>query len=96
MKTELADFDGDWFRTNRFLELARRNTDFPELTGPILHAFAEKVLVHEADKANYNKPRWAYGIAMSKLSDYRNKAGTKFSRRCGSRFKRRYKGLTSY
>jgi DNA invertase Pin-like site-specific DNA recombinase len=52
MKTELERFDADSLRADRFLELAKRYTDFPELTGPILHAFVEKVLVHEADKSS--------------------------------------------
>jgi DNA invertase Pin-like site-specific DNA recombinase len=52
MKADLAEFDGDGLRADRFLELAKRYTDFPELTGSIIHAFVEKVLVHEADKSS--------------------------------------------
>ena len=34
------------------MELAKKYTDFTELTAPILHEFVEKVLVHEADKSS--------------------------------------------
>jgi hypothetical protein len=50
MQAELGRFDGDSLRAGRFLELARRYTEFDELTPRMLHAFVEKVVVHEADK----------------------------------------------
>lgn len=34
------------------MELAKRYTDFTELTVPILHEFIEKVIVHEADRSS--------------------------------------------
>lgn len=34
------------------MELAREYTDFTTLTAPILHAFVQKVVVHEADKSS--------------------------------------------
>ena len=39
-------------RVDKFLELAKKYTDFTELTAPILYEFVEKVLVHEADKSS--------------------------------------------
>jgi len=44
--------DRDSFRADKFIELARKYTDFTGLTAPILHAFVEKVIVHEADKSS--------------------------------------------
>jgi len=52
LKTELEQFDTDSLRADKFLELARRYTDFTELTAPMLHEFVEKVIVHEADKSS--------------------------------------------
>jgi hypothetical protein len=52
MKSELERFDADGLRADRFLELAKRYTEFSELTAPMLHAFVEKVVVHEADRSS--------------------------------------------
>jgi len=49
---ELEQFDRDSFRADKFLELTRSYTDFTELTSTLLHAFVEKVVVHEADKSS--------------------------------------------
>ena len=52
LKKALEQFDSDSLRADKFLELAKRYTDFTDLTAPILHEFIEKVLVHEADKSS--------------------------------------------
>ncbi len=52
LKAELEQFDSDSLRADKFLELARRYTDFSELTAPMLTEFVEKVIVHEADKSS--------------------------------------------
>jgi len=52
LKAELEQFDTDSLRADKFLELARRYTDFTELTAPMLHEFVEKVIVHEADRSS--------------------------------------------
>ena len=52
LQAELEQFDKDSLRADKFLELAKRYTDFPELTAPILHEFVDKVIVHEADKSS--------------------------------------------
>ena len=52
LKAELAQFDSDGLRADKFLELAKRYTDFTELTAPLLHEFVEKVIVHEADRSS--------------------------------------------
>jgi hypothetical protein len=52
LKAELEQFDSDSLRADKFLELARRYSDFDELTAPMLHEFVEKVIVHEADKSS--------------------------------------------
>lgn len=52
LKIELAQFESDSLRADKFLELAREYTDFTALTAPILHAFVDRVVVHEADKSS--------------------------------------------
>ena len=52
LKTELEQFDSDGHRADRFIELAKRYADIPELTSPLLQEFVEKVVVHEADKSS--------------------------------------------
>jgi len=52
LKKELEQFDSDSLRADKFLELSKRYTDFSELTAPTLHAFVEKVVVHEADRSS--------------------------------------------
>ncbi len=51
LKAELAAFDADSTRADRFMELVKRYTDFTDLTAPMLHEFVEKILVHEADRS---------------------------------------------
>ncbi|MDR2647681.1 MAG: DUF4368 domain-containing protein [Oscillospiraceae bacterium] len=52
LKEELSRFEADTFRADSFLELAKRYTDFSELTPAMLHEFVEKVVVHEGDKSS--------------------------------------------
>ena len=52
LKVELAQFDSDSLRTDKFMELVKRYTDFSELTPAVLHEFVEKVVVHEADRSS--------------------------------------------
>jgi len=52
LKAEIEQFDSDSLRADKFLELARRYTDFSELTAPMLHEFIDRVLVHQADRSS--------------------------------------------
>jgi len=52
MKAALEQFDSDSLRADKFLELAKRYTDFSELTAPMITEFVEKVIVHDADKSS--------------------------------------------
>jgi hypothetical protein len=52
LQAELDQFAKDSLRADKFLELAKKYTDLPELTAPILHEFVDKVVVHEADKSS--------------------------------------------
>lgn len=47
---ELAQFQTDTANVEKFLDLAKRYTDFTELTTPMLNQFVDKILVHEAEK----------------------------------------------
>ena len=52
MKAELEQFEKDGLRADKFLELAKRYTDYSELTAPMIAEFIEKVIVHEADRSS--------------------------------------------
>ena len=52
VKGELAAYEQDTANVEQFMELARRYTDFSELTTPMLNEFVEKIVVHEADKSS--------------------------------------------
>jgi len=48
---ELIDtWSEDKLKTDKFIELVKRYTDFSELTTPMLNEFIEKIVVHEGDK----------------------------------------------
>ena len=48
--TALDSFNADSTRADKFIELAKRYTDFSELTTPMINEFIEKIVVYEADK----------------------------------------------
>jgi hypothetical protein len=52
LKTGLEQFNDDGDRAAKFAELARRYTDFTELTAAMLNEFVDKIFVHEAERAN--------------------------------------------
>lgn len=51
-EADLDDYKADTKNLEQFLLLARKYTDFSELTTPMINEFIEKILVHEADKSS--------------------------------------------
>ena len=49
-QTELDAFDADTVRVDQFMALARKYTDFSELTTPMINEFVDKIIVHKAVK----------------------------------------------
>ncbi|MCD7880704.1 MAG: recombinase family protein [Clostridiales bacterium] len=47
---ELDTYNEDTTRADKFLELAKKYTDFTELTTPMIYEFVDKVLVHKPEK----------------------------------------------
>ena len=47
----LADFEKDTVNIDSFLVLAKKYTDFTELTTPMLNEFVDKILVHAPDRS---------------------------------------------
>ena len=45
-------YNTDSVRADRFLELVKKHTEFPEFTPALLNEFVEKIVVHEADKSS--------------------------------------------
>ncbi len=50
-ETSLASFEQDTARVDHFLALAKKYTDFSELTTPMINEFIEKIIVHAPDKS---------------------------------------------
>ena len=48
-QSKLDAFNGDTLRADQFLKLARKYTDFSELTTPMILEFVDKILVHKPD-----------------------------------------------
>jgi hypothetical protein len=67
LQTELDAFNADSDRSDRFIEIVKRHTDFSELTAPMIAEFIEKIVVHEADKSS--------GERVQKVDVYLNYIG---------------------
>ena len=50
-QARLDQFNEDTDRADKFLALAKKYTDFSELTAPMLHEFVEKIMVHAPDRS---------------------------------------------
>ena len=46
----LSSFEEDTARVEQFMELARKYTDFSELTTPMINEFIEKIIIHAPEK----------------------------------------------
>jgi hypothetical protein len=51
LQVQIGDYTSDSLKADRFMDLARRHTEFDELTPAMLNEFVEKVVIHEADKS---------------------------------------------
>ena len=52
LQTEIAVFNAEGNNAIQFIEVVRKYTEIPKLTGTILNEYIEKIIVHEADKSN--------------------------------------------
>ena len=50
METQMSAFAEDTDRAKQFLELAKKYTDFSELTTPMINEFIEKIIVHAPER----------------------------------------------
>ena len=53
MREQIDTWSEDKLKTDKFIELVKRYTDFSELTTPMLNEFIEKLVVHEGDKRGH-------------------------------------------
>ena len=67
IRDDLAQFDSDSVRVDKFMELVKRYTDFSELTPAMLHEFVEKVIVFNGEKKN--------GVREQRVDIYLNYIG---------------------
>ena len=51
-EANLASYEEDTARAEQFLELAKKYTDFTELTTPMINEFIEKIIVHAPEKVD--------------------------------------------
>ena len=51
-QADLEGFEADTAKVDQFMALARKYTDFSELTTPMINEFVDKIVVHEADKSS--------------------------------------------
>ena len=52
LQKELDEFNADSFKTDNFIELVRRYTEFEELSTQMLNEYIEKIVVHAPDKSS--------------------------------------------
>ena len=50
-QAQLDAFNADTVRVDQFLALAKKYTDFTELTTPMIFEFVDKIVVHKADRS---------------------------------------------
>ena len=50
MEMQMSAFAEDTDRAKQFLELARKYTDFSELTTPMINEFIERIIVHAPER----------------------------------------------
>ena len=50
-QADLESFEADTAKVDQFMALARKYTDFSELTTPMINEFVDKIVVHEADRS---------------------------------------------
>ena len=48
----VSDFEEDTVRVEQFMELAKKYTDFSELTTPMINEFIDKIVVHAPEKVD--------------------------------------------
>ena len=65
LQTQINAWGEDKLKTDKFIELVKRYTDFSELTTPMLNEFVEKVIVHEANKRRGTGRRMRVDIHMN-------------------------------
>ena len=56
-KKQVADFDNDGTRAEKFIDLVKSYTQFNELTTQMLNEFVDKVYIYERDKTSRRTPR---------------------------------------
>lgn len=62
---QIESWNADKLKTEKFIELVKRYTDFSELTTPMLNEFIEKVVVHEATGGRGNSRRQRLDIYLN-------------------------------
>ena len=64
-EAQLAAFEEDTAHAEQFLALARKYTDFSELTTPMINEFIDKIIVHEPSKDEYGERCMAVDVYLN-------------------------------
>lgn len=67
---QIENWNADKLKTEKFIELVKRYTDFSELTTPMLNEFIEKVVVHEATGGRGNSRRQRLDIYLNFIGSF--------------------------
>ena len=51
-QADLENFEADTAKVDHFMALAKKYTDFSELTTPMINEFVDKIVVYEADRSS--------------------------------------------
>ena len=54
---QIENWNADKLKTDQFIQIVKRYTDFSELTTPMLNEFIEKVIVHEGEGRGNDRQR---------------------------------------
>lgn len=69
-QTALDSFNEDTERAEQFLALAKKYTDFSELTAPMVFEFVERVMVHESYKDEYGDRHQQVDIYLKFIGNF--------------------------
>ena len=69
LRSALESYSEDSGRAEKFLDIARRYTDFTELTPAMLNEFIDKIIVHEATGVGYSR-RQKVEIFLNFIGDF--------------------------
>ena len=69
-EAQLASFEEDTARAEQFLTLAKKYTDFSELTTPMINEFIDRIVVHAPSKDEYGDRCMAVDVYLNFIGQF--------------------------